>query len=326
MFAPLSSQVQALTDVMRAFVLNVRPYKKAPRLLLSANGGMHDQCTKTVRLHDIRIGSDAECDFILLDPEIAGQHAMIAVCHSMIGPLATITATGGQIAVNGHDVEKGQTSRHMQLPLSLAIADGITVTLAKHRTASHQLGPMALFMRRLTRTMALLGVATIGVLVWDTFYTTKFAIGLNQGAQQATDDIAASSVDLATFKAKLTDMGLDSALTVQETKDGTLIVRGRLSPNQSKQWAEFSQWYDSVSYAKPMVVHLESTEELPKMPPVSMVRLSDPKEIILKTGESMAVDHVFSGAWKVAAIENDHIVIARGNDVEKLMFARPSNE
>jgi hypothetical protein len=40
----------------------------------------------------------------------------------------------------------------------------------------------------------------------------------------------------------------------------------------------------------------------------------------------MSVDNVFSGAWKVAAIENDHIVIASGGDTEKLLFARPSNE
>lgn len=326
MFAPISTQVQAVTDVLRAFVLRVRPYKSAPPLLLSVTGGMHDQCTKNVRLDAIKLGAGDDCDFILLDADIADHHANIDVSYSMIGPLATLCATGGAIRVNGHNVEKGETSRHLNLPLTLTIGDGITVSLDKQQRATRQRGRMELFMRRLTAAMVMLCAATIGVLVWDTFFATKFAIATNSAALQGSSEDSKSSVDILTFKNKLNEMGLKSGLSVRETDDGTLMVKGRLSPTQAKQWFAFSQWYDSVSSSKPMVVQLESTEEMPTMPPVAMVRLSEPKEIILRTGESMSVDNVFSGAWKVAAIENDHIVIARGGDTEKLLFARPANE
>lgn len=326
MFAPLSSQVQALTDALRAFVLRVRPYKKAPQLLLSVEGGMHDQCNKTVRLDAISIGADDECDFILLDPAISRQHVSIAVSHSIIGPLATVSATEAPIEVNGQTVKPDETSRHLQLPLKLTVADGVSVSLDKRKRAVRQVGAMELFLSRLLRIMAVMAAAAFGVLVWDTFFSTKFAVSLNDATHRVPKEHAVPAVDLPMFKSKLTEMGLDGALNVKETEDGTLMVSGRLSPVQSRKWAEFSQWYDSVSYSKPMVVQFERTGELPGIPPIAIVRLSEPKEIILKNGETMSVDNVFSGDWKVAAIKSDHIVIARDGYTEKLMYARPADE
>ncbi|MEL7093561.1 MAG: hypothetical protein AAFN94_17680 [Pseudomonadota bacterium] len=325
MFAPLSSQAQALTDLARAFVLRIRPYKSAPPLALSVTGGMHDACNAQLRRDAIRIGAGDGCDFVLLDPEVADHHADIAVSYSLIGPLATIHAVGGDVTLDGSTIAAGDTSRHRKLPLTLSIADGVTLHLQKPQRSTPTLSPVERFMRRLTTTMALLGSVTIGLLVWDTFFSARIMLQPNPAAFQ-TDEETVSGVDMPTFMAKLEEMGLADALSVTETPDGIRKVTGRLTPQKAQQWSAFTQWYDTVSFANPMVVQLESTEELPQMPPVAIVRLSEPKEIILKTGETMATGSIFSGAWKVAAIEPDHIVIARGADTEKLLFARPANE
>ena len=57
------------------------------------------------------------------------------------------------------------------------------------------------------------------------------------------------------------------------------------------------------------------------MPPIAVVRLSEPRELLLATGKSIGINAIFSEDWTVAGIERDHIVIARGNERETLRFA-----
>lgn len=322
MFAPLSSQAQTVSHGLRGLLLRVRPYKDAPPLSLTAEGGMHNKCKKNVRLDAIRIGAGDSNDFVLLDDGIADNHASIAVSYSLLGPLAAVTALAPGLEVEGTTLQEGETSSHLRLPVRIGLADEIFVHLGKRESASKQLGPGERFLRRLTTTMALLGVATIGLVVWDKFFAEKLV--LVPAASVLAEEEGPAALGLETFNSKLAEFDLASILQVRESEDGLIMVRGRLTPDQMKVWARFAEWYDTVSFSRPMVVELDSTTQLPVIPPVSIVRLSEPKEIILKTGESIRVDNSFAEDWTVAAIERDHIVIARGPDREKLVFAGSS--
>lgn len=325
MFAPLSSQAEALSDIARAIVLRIRPYKNAPALSLSVDGGMHDACKLTMRRTAIKIGAGDGCDFILLDSGVADHHLDIELSHSLIGPLAKVSAVKGSVELNQTTLAPGETSRHFALPLTLSITSDVNLRLKKPQRSRPRLSRLEHFMRRLTTTMALLGTVTLGLLVWDTFFSTRVLLHTNPNAFDVSHDTA-GTMDMDALMKKLTEMGLADSLTVTETNDGMRKVTGRLTPQQQHTWSEFTQWYDTVSFANPMVVKLESSQALPQMPPVAIVRLNEPKEIILKTGEKLATGGVFSGDWQVTAIERDHIVIGRGSDIERLHFARPEHE
>lgn len=324
MYAPLSTQIQAGVDTFKSVILKVRPYKNAPPLRLAVAGGMHDACSHDVQLEAIHIGSGQGNDLVFLDPGVADTHMHIAVSYSLLGPLAIVTATGAAVEVNGQLVDKGDASKHVRLPLEFSVGDGISVTLSK-RTAHR---PKKSFDQRavshLMTSVVFLGALTAGLIVWETSNGQPFVLRPAYVSAAAMDTSSQIEVSAKSLRQKLVEVGLDQTLLVVETEDGFLKVRGRMSPSQARIWEDVAVWYDTVSYAKPMLTYFENADELPRMPPISLVRLTEPKEVVLSGGKAIGINATLSGDWKVAAIERDHIVISRNGDREILRFAGPA--
>lgn len=324
MFAPFSTQFHTVLDTFKSVVLAMRPYKSAPPLQLIVNGGMHDKCKSDVQLDDISIGSEPSNDLVLLDPGVAPSHIHIAVSYSLLGPLATVTAKDAAAEANGHPVDKGDALKPLRMPINLYFGDGVSVELSRQIVLRPQRSFYQRARRKMIATVVGFGTLTAGLLVWEKYSGQMFVVSPNYVSATTLDQPSQIGISAKTFVDKLDQVGLGETLRVAETVDGFLEVRGRMSPSQARTWEAVAVWYDTTSVARPLLTYFQNAAELPVMPPISLVRLSAPQELVLSTGKAMGVNSKLSDDWRIAAIERDHIVIARGAERETLRFAGPA--
>jgi hypothetical protein len=324
MFATTGSQFDAVSEAFRGIVARLLPYQKAPAVQLEVHGGLNDQCVVDISLDLIRIGSDFDLDLVLIDPNVAPAHAEVCIVHSFLGLLTTIRATGQGVCVNGVPLAPGTTSKPIRLPLDLQIVDGISLRVGKGEIKrSRRLSSLERAIGSLKLAMLLLFVAAAGLYAWHELDVQGYVVRPSLPNTTAGLTVESSPVGIDKLQAKLAEVELGNVVRVSQNADGLLVVEGHLNPAQWSTWQQIASWYDSVSYGSPIIVQLLRGASFSKVPPISMIRLSEPKEIILATGEALSIDDTFTDDWVISAIEENGIVIARGSETETFNFAGP---
>ena len=324
MFATTGSQFDAVSEAFRGIVARLLPYQKAPSVQLEVHGGLNDNCVVDISLDSIRIGSDFDLDLVLIDPNVAATHAEVCIVHSVLGLLATIRAIGQGVCLNGLPLAPGTTSKPIRLPLDLQIVDGLSLRVGKGEIKqSRRLSSLERAIGSLKLAMLLLFIAAAGLYAWHELDVQGYAVRQSLPNATAGPTPVSGPVGTDELQAKLAEVELANVVRVSENADGLLVVEGRLNPSQWSAWQQVASWYDSVSYGSPIIVDLARGASFSKIPPITMVRLSEPKEIILATGEALSINDTFADDWVISAIEEDGIVIARGSETETFNFAGP---
>ena len=318
MLAPVSTQIKELQNAAKSLAVKARFFRRAPSVKVSITGGLHHDCSVVVQNDEIAIGSDAENDVVLLDDAIAGQHAKVHICDSIMGPLVIVRALDKGISAVDTPVAAGGQSKYLKIPARIALGGEVFLTIATQKTSKRS-GSTSIIERlfRKTATAAILAAtAALGLLFLQQTNGSTMDLRANNTAIEQTKKVMSAEI----LRNRLGETELGASVVVQEKADGTLMATGRMTPSHMLMWTEISVWYDGHPTAPPLITDFQTSEQLPKIPPVAMVRLSEPRALILTDGKVIYVDHQFSGAWKVAAIEENYLTIARDSDREMLRF------
>lgn len=326
MLASPSSHLATLVDACRRYFVRLVPYSGSPLLFLKVDGGLQDGCEIGVQKDEFTIGALQSCDLVLLDAEIEGELFKVTVAYSIFGPLAVVTFLKNGGVINGIDFSVGESTSEIRLPFTLPVSDSVYVTVSK-LASEHKLKKRR---SRLGKVIRKLSVATGALLLpacvfalfefFDERRLVSRVVTLNEPARS---NQATSPVGIDSLRARIRESGLEKALSVSENEDGVLMVKGKLADLEFKSWREIASWYDAMSIGAPIIIEIERSIYDLEFPPITMIRLNEPQEIFLATGEGIVVGERFSEDWRLESIQNDHIVISNGEEQKTFRYADP---
>lgn len=321
MFASAASQFFAVAGSVQRLASNFRIYKTAPHVRVMVSGGLHDRCVRQFARDSIRIGSEPDFDLVLLDPMIAVDHAQVSFDHSLMGVLVTVRAIAPGVLVNRGALAPGRRSSPQRLPLDLQLADGIRLKISKDDRSSLDDTQSTRPTGSLRYAVAVLALAVAGLYALENWGARTYALHLSSSPELVGIASESGVVGFADLQTKLTQVGLDRLVRVTENGDGLLVVEGSLTPAQRVVWQQVASWYDATTFGRPLVTRLTSGAGFTDIPPITIVRLSEPRAIILATGETLSVNDRFSDDWVISAINDTGIVIQLGEETKVLDFS-----
>ena len=320
MIAPPASQIETLSEGFRMFFARNNPFAKSPGAQIAVLGGFHEGAAKAVAQDTIHVGSNRNADLILLDHDVVEDHFSITLFHSLFGPSAVMQAIGGCVDIGGDHLEVGDVSRHFKLPVEIAVGENVLLCIAvapRNRAVRSRLERAVTTLWRAVFVVALISAGLLASsMIWaDRFVVRSDASAATEGAS------GAAPVTLPMVEQKLAEMGLDGTLFASELPDGLIQISGRLKAEQGPSWEQVLLWYDSMSHGRPILTGLDATNGRPQMPAITIVRLHEPRELILASGETITPGERIAGDWRLVAIGNDHIEIGLDEDRMIINFA-----
>jgi hypothetical protein len=322
MFASPAAQIETLSAGAMSLLARLNPFAAPPGAKVAVTSGFHEGSTKAFTQNTICIGSGAGADLVLLDPEIVEKHCSLQVQHSLLGVVVAVTAHAGGVQIGDIRLDPGLTSRQFRLPVDITIGMSVGLRLGN----AHRLKPQRNWLQRTLTTLwraACLMILAIGCIVaFSMLWGQRFALQ-TEPLLAAESDVVMHAVDQDMIVAKLQELGLGQALTVAVQPDGLFEISGNLATDQVAAWEQLHVWYDSQSGGRPLRTQLNIGTVLPEMPPISMVRLHEPRALILATGDTIAPGERIGGDWRLIAIETDHIEIGLGDVRQIIPFAEP---
>ncbi len=143
-----------------------------------------------------------------------------------------------------------------------------------------------------------------------------------EGAGTATDPTSVAVVEhdiLSWISDELTKRELAGFLDVAAS-DESITITGVIPESRWGTWIDFRRIYDQQSGARPLITDTLFEKDLPKLPPVALVRFSEPQEILFGDGSRGGQGTILANGWTIEAIHPDGLTVKRADRRLKIEF------
>lgn len=176
-----------------------------------------------------------------------------------------------------------------------------------------------------TFAFSLGAVAILSALLMNTNPAPYYVLRLDPGDRPAVGKPFAQAVLMEWVSAELDQRGLSGFVSVSATLE-SLTATGTLPESHNQGWIAFQRAYDQQRGAPPLVANIVFEKDLPEIPPVAMVRLSEPREILFADGTSARLGAAMPNGWRIDAIDAEGMVVVRADRRLRIVFATQTGE
>jgi Inner membrane component of T3SS, periplasmic domain/Inner membrane component of T3SS, cytoplasmic domain len=281
------------------------------------------------------LGSSAEADIILRDPEVQPHHAVIRLdCGKL-----SIEAIGGDIRVGGKAVAVDQGCRP-RLPADIEIG-GARLRLFREptRTIDPRLGLLItqLSSRPMLTAAAVMGCA-LAVIVASHLQTSddnrsKLAMANDaapsEKAPEPKPEVATPEVKpeadtpeavARSLEEKLREARID---TIKVSSEGRRIaMSGRLSERRATEWTAIQRWFDET-YASKYTLTVTVVIGQASVPPalkLQAIWYGDRPYIVTGNGTRYYEGSILESGWILQNISEENLVLKRDDETLALSY------
>lgn len=151
-----------------------------------------------------------------------------------------------------------------------------------------------------------------------------FVLSLNPVEKQTEADAFQDEL-FNQFEQRLKEANLASSVSINSnTKDRTLVAAGTIPQAKASEWEDLLFWYDKQSNAGTLVTQVAFEAANTQIPPIAMVTLKEPREVLLANGQRLKTGDNFGGL-KLMSIEPDKLQLRRGQDIIEVTLKEDLN-
>ncbi|MEL6736737.1 MAG: hypothetical protein AAFO98_12875, partial [Pseudomonadota bacterium] len=239
--------------------------------------------------------------------------------------------------LNGQPLAQGQSSRTTNLPLTVKIGDA---TLGIQSLTAYRASQRSILDRSLGRLSRYAAIALIAALCLLIPLLTGGRIipsdRLTVNTEIAAMPVTAGSVgdpEMAspenpgpqiTPRARLSDMlieaGLEDVVTVDQLDQSTIAVNGALPEREYNVWRTLREHFDSLPGQITVIDRVRVATALTSLPPVSYIRLSEPRSVQFVDGSSGEIGHRFDDGWTLVEIGETEMILRRNQETVRVRY------
>lgn len=281
------------------------------------------------RGNDITLGSNPDCSIVLVDQKIRDEHLRLEVSRTILGLAISLTDETGPVTILNES--EGDASLHL-LPVDLEL-DGTLIRITRYRSnlTSNRLAepngqPKSNFKSRTGFLLPAL-VGSISVFL--------FFLALIVGGQTGLDDKSRlitlmeptaikredkSSAEAINFlNTEIQSAISDSTIDIASRADGVLRVSGRVLGRDWSKWQEIREKFDS-EFNQILQSNVIKSNQPISFPPIAMVRVSFPQQIIMADETILTVGDPVLEGWKIHEIGAESITISDDTQYAVIRF------
>ena len=171
-----------------------------------------------------------------------------------------------------------------------------------------------------TFAFSLGAVAILSAFLMDSNPAPYYVLRLDPGDRSAAGKTINRNALMTWVSAELDRRDLSGFISASATLE-SVTATGTLPEARNKDWIAFQHAYDQRHSALPLVAGIVFEKDLPEFPPIAMVRLSEPREILFADGIIARPGGVMSNGWGIDAIDAESMVVVRADRRLRIVFA-----
>ncbi|WP_407158252.1 hypothetical protein [Bradyrhizobium sp. STM 3557] len=293
--------------------------------VLVVESGVHQTASAALVAGRNRVGHSGEDDIVISDLRDGACFALENGSHGIV-----LHAIDGPIEISGRRTLKPGQSRRCAndarfrsggVAFRLEIAPSVPDANVESMRAGSSL------------RMPILAAATLAAVALAGFVSFRPAPAVLQSNDETetTGSIpAASSRDGSSVRQKqlsaleslrqhlaTVDLG---ALALTARPDGAIEARGEISREQEAAWRDVEHWFDGIVNGQVVLVNAVSVGATPKPLAVQAVWPGQNPYVIDGDGNKHFIGSVLPSGWTVAAIDESHVLVKRGQQTLAVRF------
>lgn len=321
MFADTASHQAVLSSRLRRWLYGWVRLSDPRPINISILNGLQAACHRISRLSELTIGSDSASDLILLDETVPDQAVTLVFENSLFGNLVSVRNLGADVSVNGTTVSVEQAAENLTLPLTLTVC-GVDLDIGSQRNLSKS--PQSLIDRSVQRII----ISALAILlVVALMVVTESQQNVAQIRLSGSDDSPDLEVTQEAFAMQLRDRletsGLGLHISVGMMQEGGLKATGDLPEALKPVWDREQAWFEGLPDAPHLISSVSITSAQMDLPPITMVRLSEPPALYLATGQILEANDSLSDGWRLSEVLENKVIFVRG--IETVEFRLGDN-
>lgn len=304
----LASQFRWLTDRAESRVRGWLGVDRTAAIEVASLSGLLAGSTARFDGDGLSIGAGAEDDVMVLDEGITEGHAILTAQQTMFGTFLSAEARGGDLYLDGMRVPAGDISAEHRLPVELSLEE-TTLALRVATDAAGHSRVSALWLA----TSCIVAAALLGLAGWSLSRNVPRPIHAVASADPVravlSEDAVVAALDTA--RADLSERGLAPFLEGRIEPGGTLVVDGVIPSRLVPKWRGFNRWYDARPDMPVLGRNVSVAGGLDGLPAVSVIRLREPRRVILVNGTEAAPGDMVVDGWTLKEIGETAMTLTR---------------
>lgn len=290
-------------------------------LLLKVTAGIHDGVSLPLDGQTYRIGSAADCDLTLSDPNVSSHH----MTFQRQGSDVLIEAIGGDVVIDGDALVPVGHGLRCSMPCAFQIG-GAAIELSSPRLERNEArkNPRASWIAIGGAALSLLTIAAVQAGVGDFLGSKNTALANHTIEQSDTAPRApalfAAGPVAASLTSRLADAGLDELKV--EAEGTRLTVSGNLGADDRNAWGTIQNWFDRTyggTYVLTSLVGAQAPKVNPKFN-LQAVWFGDAPYAISSDGTRLYKGAALEDGWIIKDIRDGRLVAGRQGEEFVLTF------
>jgi hypothetical protein len=289
--------------------------------------GLHHGVHLALEDAEYSVGANAESDIVLRDEGVLPNHLKLRLEGSEL----RVEATGGDVVVGKVKVAAGHGCR-VKLPAKLAIGKAVLRIAPGAGAARPGLSlkhPAGIAGGILTCAVAGLFISNsmkVAELDWNPVAATNvveqnFSEGRDAGRLNATAlSPAAAESAVSELNAKFQEAGISTIRL--NSSEGRVSAEGRLSEEQSAQWASIQRWFDAKYGSSAVLTANVAIGPIAGPAPVRLqaVWFGQRPYIIAENGSRYYEGAILESGWVIQRIAEDRVVLSKESETLALTY------
>lgn len=321
MTANLEAHKNLFVAKLRWLAKVVVPRTAPQHVALSITTGAHNGYITELSATSLTVGSDEDCDLMLLDDLIAPHHATLKFDWSVLGTVVSVFSDQDDVFINGNPVTQDGRAIVAQLPATVML-HSVEVALASVRRSKAATPARPLGRVKRTAFVLLMLLALVLPLEWliRTIAPTQMTVNFSAPASAQVSQETTLEATLEALAVRLASADLDDFISLRYTSPRLLEADGILPSARLADWEDVHRWFDAEFSDVTLTSSVHAAPVLSDFPAIAMVRLSDPMEVLFLNGNRASIGDLVVDGWRIANIKTDGLALNRNGDSLNINF------
>lgn len=324
--ADLSTHQNVVSSAFRMFSNRLYEHAGATEVQVSVMDGVQRGAERKLKVTGLRIGSGADADLMLMDDGVVNDHVVLSFAQSVFGVLVDATIKGDGVQINAASLEAGTELQAARLPLEIKVGNNVVRIARPGRTKKFTAlqtkleGNTRYFSRH--DPVILLSVSGLLVLLCMAvasslfqWHNRDYAVVVNDVTPILASRPAPTRNWVGELQAVTEGFELQDDLAYNIGAGGIIYATGNIPDNKVAALRNVQGWHDAQAGSPGVKWDIVRQVGLQTMPSVSLVKLSEPRGIVLASGTTAMVGDTLIEDWEIKEIGDLEMTLKRGSEL-----------